>query len=115
MQKEAKKFGIQTVSPLFNIIEEPYDSSILLGSLGIPLNHHKSEMKCLAGGLNPKTINLNKLILFTEEKINRPKYPKDKNKYFITIRQICLCKNDLRTVVQELKKDKEYTDGAFQG
>lgn len=117
MQKEAKKFGIQTVSPLFNIIEEPYDSSILLGSLGIPLNHHKSEMKCLAGGLNPKTINLNKLILFTEEKNKQTKnIPKDKKQiFYYNPAGYVSAKNDLRTVVQELKKDKEYTDGAFQG
>ena len=74
-------------------------------------------MKCLAGGLNPKTINLNKLILFTEEKNKQTKnIPKDKKQiFYYNPAGYVSAKNDLRTVVQELKKDKEYTDGAFQG
>lgn len=116
MQQEAKKFGIQTVSPLFNIIEEPYDSGLLLGSLGIPLKHHKSEMKCLAGGLNPKTTDLNKLILFTEQKNKQTQNIPSRKKqiFYYNPTGYVSTKNDLRTAVQELKQDKEYIDGAFQ-
>ena len=73
-------------------------------------------MKCLAGGLNPKTTDLNKLILFTEQKNKQTQNIPSRKKqiFYYNPTGYVSTKNDLRTAVQELKQDKEYIDGAFQ-
>ncbi len=115
MQKEAKKFGIQTISPLFHIIEEPYDSSLLLGALGVGLKHHKSEMKCFAGGLNPKTLDTPSQKHLTELKNQQTRnIPIEKNtKIYYNPSDNIETVVDLRGRIKELKKDSEYTKGAF--
>lgn len=60
--------GFHSFSPLYDILEYPFDPILSLSSLGIPLKEHKIEMKCSAGGLNPKNLNKEKLLTFLEYK-----------------------------------------------
>lgn len=115
MQKEGNKLGINNISPLIDIIEEPYDSTLLLSSLGIPLKHHKLEMKCTAAGLNPRTLNSKAQAFFTDLKNTQTKaLPFNKNSVFYYNPQGQIKTNtDLKKAVEELKSNPKYTKGAF--
>lgn len=64
MQEQLQKKGVKSHSPLYEVLEYPFDSPLLLSSLGVPLSKHKIEMKCSAGGLNPQNLDSKKLIAF---------------------------------------------------
>lgn len=116
MEREGKKFGIYSFSPLMNVIEEPYDSSLLLGALGIPLKHHKSEMKCFAGGLNPSVLDISKQHSFTLLKnLQTQKIPLNSNSIIyhnpnFNIQTEVSNKN----AIFELKKNSQYLKNVFQ-
>jgi len=113
-QKTAEQYGIDVVSPLYYIVEAPYDSRILLASLGIPLKHHKSEMKCSGGGMNPKMLDLKRQLEFLTVK-------NDTTNFLITKKAVMRYSKfkpltpavNLQGDVMQLKNDKEYTANAY--
>lgn len=112
----AKKYGIKVASPFFDVIEEPYDSTLLLASLGIPLKNHKSEMKCLAGGLNPQKLDIQTQRVFTDLK-NRQTIdiPKDKGLLvYYNPNEILKTRVDLSKDIQELKRNENFLQGAYK-
>lgn len=116
LEKEGRNFGISSFSPLMNIIEEPYDSTLLLGAMGIPLKHHKSEMKCLAGGLNPSVLNISKQQSFTLLKnLQTQKIPLNSKSiiYYNPNTNISTLTNNKKAIL-ELKDNPQYIKGAFK-
>lgn len=116
MENEGKKYGIKVVSPFFDVIEEPYDSTLLLASLGIPLKNHKSEMKCLASGLNPQKLDIQTQRVFTDLK-NRQTIdiPKDKGLLvYYNPNEILKTRVDLSKDIQELKRNENFLQGAYK-
>jgi|GEM_PF-5859230 len=113
MQAELLKHGVRTLSPLYDVLEYPFDSILLLASLGIPLKHHKNEMKCQAGGLNPENLDLGRLEEFlvaknkeTQRCLERPPKALD---YGETEKTPVLIDR-----VTMLREDRKFVDGVFR-
>lgn len=68
IKEELSQNGVSTHSPLYDVLEYPFDPILSLSSLGIPLKEHKVEMKCCAGGLNPVDLNKTYLLTFLAHK-----------------------------------------------
>lgn len=113
-EKTAKDFGIELESPLYNVIETPYDSRILLGSLGIPLKHQKNELKCCAGGMNPRTVDLKKQAKFALRKNEETNALLSKSAVLTYAKNSPMLPSvDLQPNVKKLEQNKSFTENTF--
>ncbi|MBP3923978.1 hypothetical protein J6E39_01895 [bacterium] len=113
-EKTAKNLGIKLESPLYNVIETPYDSRILLASLGIPLKHHKNEMKCCAGGMNPRIVDLKRQIQFSLKKNEETNALLSKTAIHTYAKTSPMPPEiDLSPRVRELELDKSFIENTF--
>ena len=112
MSQEAKKRNVNLRAPFFNVLEEPFDSTLLLSSLGIPLKNHKMEMKCALGGLNPIKLGPEKQMRYTILKNNETAgiYNKKVN----VSSSLISAKLDLTAAAQDLRAQQEFIKGAFK-
>ncbi len=56
-------------SPLWEVMEYPTDSLLMMARLGISLDEQKGEVSCAAGGLNPTSIDPERLATFVRAKM----------------------------------------------
>lgn len=101
---------INSTTPLWNVLEYPTDSLLLMGWLGVPPEKQKGEAKCAAGGLNPVTIDGDRLLSFMEGKLEQL----PASLLADTIKECPVFSRALMEAVIELKKDPEFTEGVFQ-
>lgn len=113
--EELEKHGIKTNSPLYDVLEYPFDPILSLSSLGVPVKEHKIEMKCRAGGMNPKDLDKKRLVDFLTHKNLQTEHvftnmqsvisdlPLKKDKYEFLIPK-----------VEDLRQDQSYRDGIFE-
>lgn len=73
LEKELEKKGVHAGSPLYDVIEYPFDAVLLLSAMGMPYEQHKQEMTCEAGGINPKHLDKEKLHNFLTFKVDQIK------------------------------------------
>lgn len=108
--------GIKQYSPLYDLLEYPFDSELLLSSLGIPRVEHKLEMKCKGGGFNPKNIDKNKLIEFLISKHGDTEYVIEEPVSFISEIEIEKAEYyaSLVSKVVELRENEEFRHGIFE-
>lgn len=113
LQKELKKQGTQIKSPFYEVLEYPFDINLLLSSLGVSFKNHKSEMKCAVGGLNPKTLDKEKLLNFLTTKNNSVTTPQE----IELIKELPESKissyQELIPDIKTLKCDSNFTKGIF--
>ena len=86
--EELGKYGIRTSSPLYNVLEYPFDPILSLSSVGVPIKEQKIEMKCKAGGLNPKDLDLEKLLEFLIHKNEQTNHIFAKNVDVVAMKEI---------------------------
>lgn len=113
--EELGKYGIRTSSPLYNVLEYPFDPILSLSSVGVPIKEQKIEMKCKAGGLNPKDLDLERLLEFLIHKNEQTNHIFSKNVDVITMNEIDNPKYiSLLDEVKALRKDADYRSGVFE-
>lgn len=112
---ELGKNGIRTSSPLYNVLEYPFDPILLLCSVGIPMNQQKIEMQCKAGGLNPKNLDKEKLLEFLIHKNEQTNDIFAKSIDILRLSEINEPKLiSLLDEVKELRQNKDYRTGVFE-
>ncbi|MCQ2743203.1 MAG: hypothetical protein MJ230_00200 [bacterium] len=115
VSEELWKHGIRTSSPLYNVLKFPFDPILSLSSIGVPINEQKIEMKCKAGGLNPKNLDKMKLFDFLIHKNEQTNNIFDKDIKIVTKDEIANPKYiSLLDEIQKLRQDKEYRLGVFE-
>ena len=113
--EELGKYGIRTSSPLYNVLEYPFDPILSLSSVGVPIKEQKIEMKCKAGGLNPKDLDLEKLLEFLIHKNKQTNHIFTKNVDVVTMKEIDNPKYiSLLDEVKSLRQDADYRLGVFE-
>ncbi len=97
-------------SPFWEVMEYPTDSLLMMARLGISLAEQKGEVSCAAGGLNPISIDSEKLSSFVRKKMSL--LPKT---FEIKIhRESPIYAPTLIREVSQLKSDSDFTDGVFK-
>lgn len=109
---EAKKRKVNLQSPFFNVLEEPFDSNLLLSSLGIPMKNHKLEMKCTLGGMNPEKLDSDRQLRYTLLK-NESTAGIYSKKAHSLVNPYSL-KYDLKKAVEDLRGQKDFVEGTFK-
>lgn len=113
--EELAQKSVHTHSPLYDVLEYPFDPILSLSSLGIPMREHKIEMKCRAGGLNPQDLNKTYLMTFLAHKNWQT------NHVFGTMQKVTQGVptdterfQSLIPDIEALRANKPYRDGIFE-
>ena len=122
LKEELKKVDIYTESPLYNVFKYPFDPVLLLAYLGFDFKNLKLEMKCSGGGLNPLNLNDNLFESFLKYKVVKVKNHREDMigeilaPEYIVEEGFKLEKfKKLIPQMKKLKKNKDFTKGAFLG